>query len=99
MDNYHLSPPADGWELGKAGVERASKRAATKQELVGSLADFFVGRTAAVKIHEADGTMDVENTYPRSADPRHSRGWRLSLQPSLVSMSAGRAATDFTDGW
>jgi len=41
MDNYHLSPPADGWELGKAGVERASKRAATKQELVGSLADFF----------------------------------------------------------
>lgn len=74
MDNYHLSPTADGWELKKAGAERASKRAATKQELVGSLADFFDGKTASVKIHKADGTFKEERTYPRSADPRRSKG-------------------------
>jgi len=74
MDNYHLSPAADGWELKKAGAERASKRAATKQDLVGALADFFDGKTASVKIHKADGTFEEERTYPRSADPRRSKG-------------------------
>ena len=74
MDNYHLSPTADGWELKKAGAERASKRAATKQELVGSLADFFEGKTASVKIHKADGSIEEERTYPRPADPRRSKG-------------------------
>lgn len=74
MDNYHLSPTPDGWELKKTGAERASKRASTKQELVGSLAEFFDGKTASVKIHKADGTIDEERTYPRSADPRRSKG-------------------------
>ncbi|AOX08785.1 hypothetical protein D3C76_1535310 [compost metagenome] len=74
MDNYHLSPTADGWELKKAGAERASKRAATKQELVGSLSDFFEGKTASVKIHKADGSIEEERTYPRSADPRRTKG-------------------------
>jgi len=58
----------------KAGAERASKRAATKQELVSSLSDFFHGITASVKIHKAAGTIEEERTYPRSADPRRSKG-------------------------
>ena len=74
MDSYHLSPTLDGWELKKAGAERASKRAATKQELVSALADFFEGKTASVKIHKADDTLEEERTYPRSADPRRSKG-------------------------
>lgn len=74
MDNYHLSPTDEGWELKKVGAERASKRAATKQELVSSLADFFNGKTASVKIHKADGSIEEERTYPRTADPRRSKG-------------------------
>ncbi|TWC22867.1 MULTISPECIES: DUF2188 domain-containing protein [unclassified Pseudomonas] len=74
MDNYHLSPSADGWELKKAGAERASKKAATKQELMNALTDFFDGKTASVKIHRADGSIEEERTYPRSADPRRSKG-------------------------
>ena len=74
MDTYHLSPTADGWELKKAGAERASKRSATKQELVGALSEFFDGKTASVKIHKADGTIEEERTYPRSADPTRSKG-------------------------
>lgn len=74
MDNYHLSPTSDGWELKKAGADRASKRAATKQELVNMLPDFFEGKTASVKIHKADGTIEEERTYPRSADPRRTKG-------------------------
>ena len=49
MDNYHVSPTAGGWELKKAGAERASKRSSTKQELVASLSEFFQGKTASVK--------------------------------------------------
>ncbi|MGE8110596.1 MULTISPECIES: DUF2188 domain-containing protein [Pseudomonas] len=74
MDNYHVSPTADGWELKKAGAERASKRSSTKQELVGSLSEFFEGKTASVKIHKADGSIEEERTYPRAADPRRTKG-------------------------
>ncbi len=74
MDNYHVSPTADGWELKKAGAERATKRSSTKQELVGSLSEFFEGKTASVKIHKADGSIEEERTYPRSADPRRTKG-------------------------
>lgn len=74
MDNYHVSPTAEGWELKKAGAERASKRSSTKQEMVASLSEFFQGKTASVKIHKADGTIEEERTYPRSDDPRRSKG-------------------------
>lgn len=74
MENYHVSPTSNGWELKKAGADRASKRAATKQELVSMLPDFFEGKTASVKIHKADGTIEEERTYPRSADPRRTKG-------------------------
>lgn len=74
MDNYHVSPTAEGWELKKAGAERASKRSTTKLELVSSLSEFFEGKTASVKIHKADGTIEEERTYPRSADPRRTEG-------------------------
>lgn len=74
MDNYHVSPTAEGWELKKAGAERASKRSTTKQELVSSLSELFEGKTASVKIHKADGTIEEERTYPRSDDPRRSKG-------------------------
>ncbi|WP_081343588.1 DUF2188 domain-containing protein [Pseudomonas putida] len=87
MDNYHLSPTTDGWELKKAGAERASKRAATKQELISSLADFFDGKTASVKNHKADGTMEKQRTYLRSADPKRTEGWFLLLQLILNSNS------------
>ncbi|MFJ4454181.1 DUF2188 domain-containing protein [Pseudomonas sp. NPDC089392] len=74
MDTYHVSPTAQGWELKKVGAERAAVRGATKKELVSSLADFFQGKTVSVKIHKADGTFEEERTYPRSADPRRSKG-------------------------
>jgi len=67
MDTYHVSPSADGWELRKVNADRASMRAATKQELVSALPAFFEGK-------KADGTIDEERTYPRSADPRRTKG-------------------------
>lgn len=73
MDNYHISATDSGWELRKRAT-RASKTAATKDEMLQITAAFLEGRTASVKIHKKDGTLQEERTYPRSADPRESKG-------------------------
>ncbi|WP_236451006.1 DUF2188 domain-containing protein [Stutzerimonas stutzeri] len=74
MDNYHISATDSGWELRKQGATRASKTAATKDKMLQITAAFLEGRTASVKIHKKDGTLQEERTYPRSADPRESKG-------------------------
>ena len=74
MDNYHISATDSGCELRKQGATRASKTAATKDEMLQITAAFLEGRTASVKIHKKDGTLQEERTYPRSADPRESKG-------------------------
>jgi hypothetical protein len=74
MDSYHVTHTENGWALKKVGAERASKQAATKDELLKMLPAFFDGKTASVKIHLQDGTIQEERTYPRSADPRQTEG-------------------------
>ncbi|WP_312253755.1 DUF2188 domain-containing protein [Stutzerimonas nitrititolerans] len=74
MDTYHISATDKGWELRKEGGSRASKQAATKDELLRDTATFLDGKTASVKIHKKDGTIQEERTYPRKADPRKSKG-------------------------
>ena len=74
MENYHISKSENGWELKKEGASRASKTASTKAEIVALASDFLEGKTASVKIHKEDGTIQEERTYPRSADPAKSEG-------------------------
>lgn len=74
MDNYHVTHAGDHWELKKEGASRASKTAPTKEALLKETAAFFEGKTASVKIHKADGSIQEERTYPRSADPSESEG-------------------------
>jgi hypothetical protein len=74
MDNYHVSKSGDGWELKKQGASRASITASTKAEIVQLASDFLDGKTASLKIHQEDGTVQEERTYPRSADPVKSKG-------------------------
>lgn len=74
MDNYHISATDKGWELRKEGGSRASKQATTKDQLLRETASFLEGKTASVKIHKKDGSIQEERTYPRKADPRKSEG-------------------------
>jgi hypothetical protein len=74
MDTYHITKSDNGWQLKKVGAERASKIAATKEEIVTQTHAFMEGKTASVKIHKVDGTIEEERTYPRKADPRVSKG-------------------------
>ncbi len=74
MDNYHINATDNGWELRKQGATRASKTAATKDEMLQVTATFLEGKTASVKIYKQDGTIQKKRTYPRSADPLESKG-------------------------
>jgi hypothetical protein len=74
MDNYHITTATTGWELKKQGATRASKTAKTKTEIVKMAGEFLEGKTASLKIHKEDGTIQEERTYPRSADPSKSKG-------------------------
>ena len=74
MDNYHITPTENGWAFKKQGAERASKTATTKVEIIKLATEFLDGKTASLKIHKEDGTIQEERTYPRSADPKKTKG-------------------------
>lgn len=74
MENYHITKSDNGWDLKKEGAGRASKSASTKTEIIQLATEFLDGKTASLKIHKEDGTIQEERTYPRSADPVKSKG-------------------------
>ncbi|WP_285410180.1 DUF2188 domain-containing protein [Pseudomonas sp. FR229a] len=74
MDNYHINKNQQHWELVKEGAQRASKTAETKAEITQIASDYLQGKTASLKIHKEDGTIQEERTFPRAADPRRTKG-------------------------
>jgi hypothetical protein len=74
MDSYHITKTDKGWALIKQGAERASKTAATKAEISALASEYLKDKTASLKIHKEDGTIQEERTYPRSADPVKTKG-------------------------
>lgn len=74
MDNFHITKNDKLWALTKEGAQRASKTASTKAEITALAGEFLQGKTASLKIHKEDGTIQEERTFPRSADPRKSKG-------------------------
>ena len=74
MDNYHITKEDTRWALTKEGAQRPSKTATTKAEITAVASEFLQGKTASLKIHREDGTIQEERTFPRAADPRQSKG-------------------------
>lgn len=74
MDSYHLTKKKGEWRLEKAGSNRAVVRADTKAEAIKRTSDYMQKRKGSVRIHREDGTIQSERTYPRSMDPRSSKG-------------------------
>ncbi|RRV10556.1 DUF2188 domain-containing protein [Pseudomonas sp. v388] len=74
MDNYQITKTDKGWALTKQGAGRASKTASTKAEITSLASEFLEGKTASLKIHKEDGTIQEERTYPRAADPTKTKG-------------------------
>lgn len=74
MKRIDVVKQGDGW-VGKQDG-RVISRGDTKVEAVRNTAAVAQNDPDAVsvKIHKTDGTIQEERTYPRSADPRQSRG-------------------------
>ncbi len=63
MDNYHITKKENAWELVKEGAQRASKTASTKAEITEIASEFLQGKTASLKIHKEDGTIQEERSF------------------------------------
>jgi hypothetical protein len=74
MDNYHLTKSGGSWRLRKQGSEEDLVTASTKDEAVHKTQDYMSDKQGSVKIHSSDGRITDERTYPRSIDPRRSKG-------------------------
>jgi hypothetical protein len=76
MKRYDLVKGQDGWKTESDGRTVRGTKASTKADAVrqARAAANRAIEPVTLKIHRADGRIQEERTYPRSADPRSSRG-------------------------
>jgi hypothetical protein len=72
--DIHTSKQGDRWVNKAEGNERTSNSASTKAEAQAQGRQMAVDRGVEHVIHNQDGTIGERNTYPRSRDPKQSRG-------------------------
>ena len=74
LDKFHLTKKDDEWRLEKAGTNRARIKAPTKAEAMQKMREYMQDNEGSVRIHKVNGQIQEERTYPRSKDPRESKG-------------------------
>lgn len=74
MDNYHFTYKDGSWKFKKEKSERSIKNFATKEKGMDFVKDFMNNNGGSLKIHKTDGSIQEERTYPRSKDPKSSKG-------------------------
>jgi len=76
IDNYtlHRDPKSDKWRLEKEGSDRAKRIFDTKQDALKDLRNAVGSNGGSVRIRKVDNTIQEERTYPRSRDPRRTKG-------------------------
>lgn len=74
MLNFHLLPDGDRWKITTEDAKRRGDGFKTKEEALEVAIRLASEAGGSLKIHAADGTIQEERTYPRSADPRKTPG-------------------------
>lgn len=74
LQRYHLTKRNDEWRLEKAGSNRAVAKADTKANAILEMRGYMQTHEGSVRIHKVNGRIQEERTYPRSKDPRGSKG-------------------------
>jgi hypothetical protein len=72
--DVHTVPHEGGWANKVEGGQRASNTAQTKVEAQGTGREMARDRGVEHLIHNRNGQIGERNTYPRSRDPRSSKG-------------------------
>jgi hypothetical protein len=76
MKRIDVVKKRDGWAGESGGRTVSNTKAPTKAEAVKKVAAAAKKdpQPVSVRIHKTDGKIQEERTYPRSADPRSSKG-------------------------
>ncbi|WJZ68625.1 MULTISPECIES: DUF2188 domain-containing protein [Kocuria] len=72
--DIHTTKHPDGWANKAEGNQRASGVYGTKDAAQAAGRDAARQRGVEHIVHRQDGTIGERNTYPRSRDPRSSKG-------------------------
>lgn len=72
--DIHTIPHNDGWANKVEGNDRVSNTAPTKAESQATGRGMAIDRGQEHFVHNQDGKIGERNTYPRSRDPRSSKG-------------------------
>ena len=72
--DIHTVKHGDDWANRAEGNERVSNTAPTKAEAQAKGREMAVDRGVEHVVHNQDGQIGERNTYPRSRDPRRSKG-------------------------
>lgn len=72
--DVHTVPHGEGWANKVEGNQQVSNTATTKAAAQEAGKDMAIKRGTEHLVHKKDGTIGERNTYPRSRDPRKSRG-------------------------
>lgn len=72
--DIHTVKHGDGWANRAEGNERVTNTADTKSEAQARGRDMAIKRGVEHLVHNQDGKIGERNTYPRSRDPRDSKG-------------------------
>lgn len=76
MENFHLVHEDGKYKLKKENAERASKVIdSNKIDAIKQSKEFILHQGGgSLKIHKNDGDFQQERTYPKSIDPKKSKG-------------------------
>lgn len=72
--DIHTSKQGDRWVNKAEGNQRVSNSAPTKAEAQAAGREMAIDRGVEHVIHNQDGRIGERNTYPRSRDPKNSKG-------------------------
>lgn len=72
--DVHTAKHGDGWANKVEGNKQVSNTAPTKAEAEAQGRDMAIKRGSEHLIHRKDGSIGERNTYPRSRDPKKSKG-------------------------
>jgi hypothetical protein len=72
--DIHTVKHDDGWANRAEGNKRVSNTAPTKAKAQAKGREMAIERGVEHVVHKQDGQIGERNTYPRSGDPRSSKG-------------------------
>lgn len=74
MKNYHITHVEGKWVFSEEKAEQSIKDFITKDRAVDFAINYLKNKIGSLKIHNINGTIQEERTYPKSNDPRRSEG-------------------------